>query len=630
MTGGGCAPRAVSPQGIPFAVRELFVSLASPNMVEGVLVMQRLRFLQACLAALGVPAIARGASAAKTTPADLIVTADTIHTVEPTLSRVRAFAVCNGRFTYVGQPDGALALRGPNTEIVNLREATVLPGLIDAHIHLTSVGEALHEVDLYHVTSFDEIIRRTVAFAKTSPDAWIIGEGWDQNLWPAKAFPTHDALTAAIPDRPVVLDRVDGHAILVNAKAMELAGITKSTPDPAGGRIVRDAAGNPTGVFVDNAADVIWGKVPDPTHDQLVRWTRAASAEANRFGVTAIGEANSSAAAIAAYEDVARAGDLHLRIHAMLSDEPELIATHLAKGPTSGSFDGRLSIRAIKMFADGALGSRGAALLQPYADDPRNVGLQLVTQAHITDVTTRALAGGFQTSVHAIGDRGNRVVLDAYEAALKTVPAGDYRLRVEHAQVLSPEDIPRFKSLGIIPSMQTTHQISDMGWAEARLGPIRVKGAYAWRSLIDTGVIIANGTDAPVEAVNSLRTFHAAISRQNEANQPPGGWYPDQKMTRDEALKSMTIWAAHANFSEHAIGSIAPGKYADFVVMDRDWMRAAPESIMQTRILATYSGGHKVYDGTKDPVAGLQMRSRRPRHGGCDCGRAARVRYRGR
>jgi predicted amidohydrolase YtcJ len=586
--------------------------------------MQRRRFLQVSLAALGVPALARGAIAATTTPAELIVTAETIHTVEPALTGVRAFAVRNGRFAYVGSRDGALALRGPKTEIVNLREATVLPGLIDAHIHLTSVGEALHEVDLFHVTSFDEIVRRTVAFAKTLPDVWIIGEGWDQNLWLGKAFPTHDALSAAIPDRPVLLDRVDGHAIVVNAKAMELAGVTKSTPDPAGGRILRDAEGNPTGVFIDNAADLIYRIVPEPTHDQLVRWTRAAVAEANRFGVTAIGEANSSAAAIAAYEDVARAGDLRLRIHAMLSDEPDLIEAYLAKGPTSGSFDGRLSIRAIKMFADGALGSRGAALLQPYADDPGNLGLLRITQTHVTDVTTRALARGYQICVHAIGDRGNRLVLDAYEAALKTVPPGDYRLRVEHAQVLSPEDIPRFKSLGIIPSMQTTHQISDMGWAEARLGPMRVKGAYAWRSLIDTGVIIANGTDAPVEAVNSLRTFHAAISRQNEANQPPGGWYPDQKMTRDEALKSMTIWAAHANFSEHAIGSIAPGKYADFVVMDRDWMRAAPESIMQTRILATYSGGYKVYDGTMDPVAGLPTRSRRSRRGGCDCGRATR------
>ena len=284
------------------------------------------------------------------------------------------------------------------------------------------------------------------------------------------------------------------------------------------------------------------------------------------------------------------------------------------RSPRAGTF----RFRAVKLYVDGALGSRGAALLAPYSDDPGNTGLLRATQARVQDVCERALRAGFQVCTHAIGDRGNRIVLDAYEAALRTTGARDHRLRIEHAQVLAAQDIPRFAKLGIIPSMQTTHQISDMGWAQARLGPERVQGAYAWRSLLDTGAIIANGTDAPVEAVNSLRTFHSAIARQNELNQPPGGWYPRQRMTREEALKSMTMWAARASFLEGAVGSIEPGKYADFVVLDRDPMRVAPEEIMATRVLATFSSGEAVYEAPLTAAA-AELRGRGRRIGTC-CG----------
>jgi predicted amidohydrolase YtcJ len=476
--------------------------------------------------------------------------------------------------------------------------STVLPGLIDAHIHLTSVGIDLSQVDLFKLASYDEVIARTVAFAHSSPDAWILGDGWDQNLWTGKSFPAHEALSAALPDRPVALSRVDGHAVLANAKAMELAGIVASTPDPPGGRIVRDASGRPTGVFVDGAQHLIYDKVPEPTHDQLMRATQRAIAECNRWGLTTVAEPGTSEAKLAAHAALLQAGDYTIRNYAMLGDHQALSERHLAAGPVNGAYGGHLWVRAIKLYSDGALGSRGAALLAPYSDDPGNSGLVVSTRAHIQSVTERALRAGFQVGVHAIGDRGNRNVLDAYEAALRAVPSSDPRLRIEHAQVLSPEDIPRFAKLGVIPSMQTTHQISDMAWAQARLGSERVVGAYAWRSLLDTGVIIANGTDAPVEAVSTLRTFHAAITRQNESNTPAGGWYPNQRMSRDEALKSMTIWAAHANFQEDVVGSISPGKYADFVVMDRDWMTVEPEAIMSTRIQSTYLGGKRVYDGT--------------------------------
>jgi hypothetical protein len=573
--------------------------------------MRRAGFIGSLLALAGVPAASRAASGKPA--ADLIVTGAKIHTVDAAFADAQAFSVRDGRFTYVGSVAGAMALRGPNTAVLDLSGSTVLPGLIDAHIHLTSVGMDLSQVDVFKLHSYEEVVARTVAFARTSPDAWILGDGWDQNLWPGKTFPTHEALSAALPDRPVALSRVDGHAVLANAKAMRIAGIDKSTHDPAGGRIVRGANGEPTGVFLDAAQGLIYDKVPEPTHDQLVRATRSAIAECNRWGLTTVAEPGTNDVHLAAHRALLEAGEYSIRNYAMLSDNAELIAEHLRSGPIDAAYDGRLWVRAIKMFADGALGSRGAALLAPYSDDPGNVGLVVTPGSHMQEVAEKALRAGFQVCVHAIGDRGNRTVLDAYEGALRAVPASDPRFRIEHAQVIALDDIPRFAKLGIIPSMQSTHQISDMAWAQARLGPDRIQGAYAWRRLLDTGVIIPNGTDAPVEAVSTLRTFHAAVTRQNESNLPAGGWYPDQRMTRDEALKSMTIWAAHANFQEKILGSITPGKYADFVVMDRDWMTAPPEEIMATRIQGTYLSGKRVYDG-----AGTAMSHRpRARRGGC-------------
>lgn len=557
--------------------------------------LRRPKFLAALSGFAAFPLFAKAGFARES--ADLIVSGATLHSVDAKQPAPEAFAVRNGRFIYVGTLTGAMAFRGSRTKVLTLdKSTTILPGLIDAHLHLTSVGLALQEVDLFHVTNINELIRRTAEFAKTSKDQWIQGEGWDQNLWEGKAFPTHQALSAAVTNRPVALHRVDGHALFVNAKAIQLAGVMRATPDPAGGKIVRDADGNPTGVFIDNATALIYRVIPDPTHEQLMRAAKAAIAECHRWGVTGIAEANTSAADLEVFHEMGRKGTLELRNYTRLGDNVDLIAAHLKRGQINGAYNGRLWVRGIKLFADGALGSRGAAMLEPYDDDPKNTGLLRTTQAHIQDVAQRALRAAFQVSTHAIGDRGNRMVLDAYEAALKNTPRTDHRFRIEHAQILSGQDIPRFAKLGLIPSMQTTHQISDMPWAESRVGPERIRGAYAWRSLLDTGVIIANGTDAPVEAVNSLRTFHSAIARQNEANQPPGGWYPDQRMNRDEALKSMTIWAAKANFQENVLGSISAGKYADFVLMDRDWMAAEPEAIMGTKILATYLDGKLVYD----------------------------------
>ena len=383
---------------------------------------------------------------------------------------------------------------------------------------------------------------------------------------------------------------------------MELAHVTAATVEPSGGRIVRLASGAPSGVFVDNAKDLIERAIPAATRADNRKAILAAVADANRWGLTGIHDAGEDAETIGIYEELAKAGSYKLRNYVMLSDpgepnSPEALRNpYVRRGPQSALYDGHLWIRAIKLYADGALGSRGAALLAPYSDEPSNSGLLLSKPEHIEAWAETALRSGFQVNVHAIGDRGNRIVLDSFDSALKKIPRADHRFRIEHAQVVSPEDIPRFARLGVIPSMQATHQTSDMGWAEARVGPQRIRGAYAWRSLLNTGVVIPNGTDFPIEEVNPLLTFHAAATRQNPSNLPVGGWYPEQKMTRQEALQSITIWPAYAGFQESVMGSLSPGKYADFVVLDRDIMHVPDTEILGTRVISTWIGGKRVYE----------------------------------
>ncbi len=515
--------------------------------------------------------------------ADLIVLGGTIHSVDDESPAPEAFAVRAGRFEYVGSAAGAMAQRGPATDVLDAGESTVLPGFVDAHLHLTNLGLALDGVDLTDARSFEEVVATTVTFARNSREQWIVGRGWDENRWGGAAFPAHAALSAAIPDRPVALTRVDGHALLANARAMQMAGLDDSTRDSDGGRLLRDAAGKLTGVLVDTAQALLYDKIPPPTHERLVEATRAAIAECNRWGITAVAEPGCGDDVLLAYRELIDRGEYSIRNHAMLHDEPALIEAHMRRGIVDGAHDGRLSVRAVKMYADGALGSRGAAMLEPYSDDSTNRGLILTPQSRIEAVTERALRHGFQVCVHAIGDRGNRIVLDAFEAALQRAGSGDPRLRVEHAQVIALSDIPRFATLGVIASVQATHALSDLPWARARLGPQRVRGAYAWRALLDSGASLANGTDAPVESASTPRTFLASISDS------------DRAMTREEALASMTIWAARANFQDKVAGSITAGKYADFVLVDRDWLRVSPDDIERTEILATYFSGRRVY-----------------------------------
>lgn len=534
--------------------------------------------------------------------ADLVLTNGRIYTVDNARPIVTAMAVRNGRVMFIGSDAEARALVRPSTRVVDLHGAPVYPGFTDAHAHLLGLGTMLQRVNLAGSTSYDEVIARTKAFVKdVKPGQWIQGRGWDQNRWAVKEFPTHEALDRAFPNNPVVLERIDGHALLANARAMELAGVTAATRDPSGGRIIRDASGAPAGVFVDNAQELIERAIPGPTRAQTRAAILAAIAEANRWGLTGIHDPGENAETISIYEELAKAGNYSLRNYVMISDPGEpnsptaLRNPYIQRGPQSALYDAHLWVRALKLYADGALGSRGAALLAPYSDEPGNSGLLVSQPSHIEAWAEAALQRGFQVNVHAIGDRGNRIVLDAFETALRKYPKADHRFRIEHAQVLSPQDIPRFAQLGVIPSMQATHQTSDMRWAEARVGPERIRGAYAWRSLLNTGVVIPNGTDFPVEEVNPLLTFHAAVTRQDPTNWPVGGWYPEQKMTREEALQSMTIWPAYAGFQEKILGSLTPGKYADFVVLDRDIMRVPDTEILGARVTSTWIGGKPVY-----------------------------------
>ena len=529
-------------------------------------------------------------------PADLIVTNARVYTVDDAHPLASAFAVREGRIQFVGSEREALALRGPATQVLDAGGKTIVPGIVDAHAHLLGLGNSLANIRLADTRSYEQIVERVVARLATAPAGrWVLGRGWDQNKWGDTRFPTHEALSRISPNNPVVLERIDGHAILANAAAMKAAGITAATRDPAGGKIERFPNGEPTGVFIDNASQLVERFIPAPTRDDIREATLNAIREAQKFGLVGIHDAGEPRHVIDIFEEMAKAGEFGLRGYIMVGDDSAAIRHYFARGPQSALYDGRLWIRSVKLYSDGALGSRGAALLDPYADDPKNSGLLVSAPEHIRDVATRGLRAGFQVNTHAIGDRGNRIVLDAYEAALAAVPTADHRFRIEHAQVLNFADISRFAKLGVIPAMQAVHQPSDMNWVPTRVGYGRSLGAYAWRSLMNTGVIIPNGSDFPVERVNPLYSFHASVARTDDNDWPPGGWLPAEKMTREEALKSMTIWPAVAAFQEQVMGSITPGKYADFVIFDQDIMRIPEDQILKTGVIATYLGGKAVY-----------------------------------
>jgi predicted amidohydrolase YtcJ len=500
--------------------------------------------------------------------------------------RDAAIYVTDGIVREVG-PAADIRRAHPNARIIEAGNATILPGLTDAHAHLYGLGLALEIVDLTGTQSLDEVIARVKPRAATTPaNEWIQGRGWDQTAWPGRDFPTAAPLDAAIADHPVWLKRVDGHAGLANSAAMRLAGITASTKDPEGGRLIRDGQGNPTGVFIDHAQSLVESKIPEPTFEQRKRRVLAAAQKIAENGLTEIHDAGAEAQTIRAVRELIDEKKFPIRLYQMISDEPALLNDWFARGPLVG-YGGRLTIRSVKMYADGALGSRGAALLAPYNDDPNNSGLVISTMEHMREVARRAKAAGFQANTHAIGDRGVRNVIDAYEGAGVT-PAD--RWRIEHFQVVAPPDFARVARDGIIASMQPTHATSDMRWAETRVGPERIKGAYAWRTVLNDGARLALGSDFPVEAVNPWFGIDSAVTRQDQRGNPPGGWYPDQKLTFAEAIRGFTLDAAYAAFEETSRGTIEPGKLADFTIVDVD-----QQHLFKTKTKMTVVGGEVVY-----------------------------------
>ena len=531
--------------------------------------------------------------------ADLILTNASIYTADSAHPRAEALAVAGDRIIFVGSTAEATALARPGATVIDAAGRPVYPGFIDAHAHLRNLSLILATLDLRGVPSYDSVVALVAASAGRTPrDTWIRGRGWDQNLW-GTALPTNALLSRATPDNPVYLRRVDGHAALVNQKGLEVAGITRATPDPPGGRIVRDANGDPTGLLIDQAFMLAEDAIPPDDAAQMQAMTLPAIKEANRFGLTGIHDAGIGPRELAGYEALARDGRFNLRSYAMIygsSDTSAFLAQQLALGPRLALYDGRLWLRAIKIEFDGAMGSRGAALLEPYSDDPGNVGLFRIPPEQVGNIAVRALRSGFQMATHAIGDRANRVALDIYASALRQVPTTNHRFRIEHAQLLTAQDIPRFAGLGVIPSMQGSHQTSDMSWVGTRIGPVRVQWAYVWRSLRNTGVIIPNGSDAPVESINPLVSFHSFITRQNAGNEPPGGWFPEQRLTREEALLGMTLWPAYASFMENDVGSLVPGKYADFVILDQDIMTVPAGRVLATGVVRTVLGGKTVFE----------------------------------
>ncbi len=538
--------------------------------------------------------------AAQTQSADLIVVNARVYTADESRPLVDAFAVTKGRIVFTGSSSEAAYLRGSNTVVYDAKGKTIIPGMVDAHAHLGGLAESLRSVDLTGTRSYEEVIARVVERSQSLPaGSWIVGRGWDQNAWSDTRFPTHEKLSAAVPNHPVSLTRVDGHASLVNANAMSRASLA-SKKNPAGGIISRDDRNQPTGILIDRAQQLVSSLIPTASQSEVRESLKGAVTLMHRWGLTGLHDAGSSRVMIDLYENMAATGELDLRLYAMISDDSAAINHYFAMGPRSGLHDGRLWVRSVKLYADGAMGSRGAALLEAYSDDANNTGLLLSTPDHIQSVAERGLKSGFQINTHAIGDRGNRVVLDAYEAALRTVPKADHRFRVEHAQILHYDDIPRFAKLGVVPSMQASHQTSDMYWVGKRLGPTRVLGAYAWKSLLETGVVLPNGSDFPVEQVNPLISFHASVARQDANNWPAGGWLPEQRMSREDALRSMTIWPAWSAFQEKDLGSIAVGKYADFVVLDQDIMRIPAELILGTKVVSTFVGGKEVYKSGRE------------------------------
>jgi predicted amidohydrolase YtcJ len=533
----------------------------------------------------------------------VIVNAD-IYTMDPSRSKARSMAIANGKIIHVGLNHETSPYIAPGfTEVLDLQGKFVMPGFVESHGHLLGIGRLNDNLNPTGLRSLDDVLNLVREQAKTKPQhEWIIGRGWDQNLWPTSPqFPHARDLDQVAPDHPVAITRVDGHAMWVNTRAMEKAGIYKDTPPPIGGLIERDDAGNVTGILIDNAMELINAVKPKPHRVQEKSYLIKGIQECLKLGITTFHDACCSAMAYELMDELRQERKLPLRLYTMADGQDKnLLDKILSEGPKNWESDFLLSQMAIKLYADGALGSCGAALHEDYCHRHGNKGLMLLSEDEIFEVTKNALTKGIQVCTHAIGDRANTIVINAYERALKLFPQGHgkkARLRIEHAELLRPQDIPRMAKLGIIASVQPTHCTSDMPWIEERLGEARaLKLASPWRDLMNAGVTIASGSDAPIESLNPLWGLYSAITRQDHFGHPPDGWGPKQKLTLEETLETFTINGAYASFSEREIGSLQTGKWADFIIFPENPFHLRPQEFLELKPASTFVAGQKVYD----------------------------------
>lgn len=552
--------------------------------------------------------LAAGLFSCKESPkADLVIWGGPIYTANEQNEKVEAVAVAADTIAFAGLRAEAEAWVGDHTKVIDLKGKTMTPGFIESHAHIMGVGYNRLNVDLMAVASYEELVEKVKEAANKTPKGeWIMGRGWHQDKWISsperivQGFQTHHLLSEAVPDHPVFLSHASGHAGFANARAMEVAGVTKATPSPDGGEIFRDINGEPTGLFNETAQQLITRAIPDASPERNKMALELAIQECLENGITSFQNAGADADEIALFKTLMNEGKLNVRIYTMLNGRNDsLLQAYYQKGPEIGLGGHRLTVRSIKLYSDGALGSRGAWLLEEYSDMPGAFGHNVMPMEDIEKVVNEALAAGFQVCTHAIGDRANQEVLDIYEQAFKNNPdkAKDHRFRIEHAQHLDLQDIPRFAQLGVIPAMQAIHMSSDRPWAIYRLGERRiVNGAYVWQKLLQTGAKVINGTDAPVEPISPVASFYSSVSRKTLKGTPEGGYESDQKMSREQALKSYTLDAAYGAFEEGIKGSIEVGKLADFTIFDRDIMTVDEKDILNTQVLMTIVGGKVVFE----------------------------------
>ena len=518
-----------------------------------------------------------------------------VHGYTPSMDGIVEFSVLvfddDGRVVATG--DESLLARYPDTTRINGGGRTVLPGLIDAHAHVYGYGLLKNTLDLAGTPSVDDAVARIAAYAARKPhERWILGSGWNQVLWPVREFPTAAQIDRVISDRPVWLQRIDGHAGWANSATLKIAGIDDNTPDPVGGKIIRDDNGHATGVLIDRAMGLVEKHVPQPGKADIRAAIGAAIDALLAEGMTGVHDAGIDTMSAEVYLSMADDGELGMRIYAMIGGAGDVLDA--IGEPIRAYGNDRLDLSSVKLYADGSLGSRGAAMLEPYSDDPENRGLPFWTQSELDAMVAKANGMDFQVGIHAIGDLGNRMALDSFDRVQGGQPS-PLRNRIEHSQIVTLEDIPRFAELGVIASMQATHATSDKNMAEDRIGPDRILGGYAWRRMLDAGVVLANGSDFPVELSNPFHGLYASVTRQGRDGEPDGGWYADQSLTRAEALHSFTLAAAYAARQEDRLGSLEPGKWADFIIIDRDYFTIPDSEIDDIVVLETWVGGRRAY-----------------------------------